>query len=76
MEYETKEMGAGSYPQEPERKDKCFNFVAITNSTIRGYIWAKSKEEAETMINFNGYDEIEKREEEVEEIVSLEEDKK
>lgn len=75
MEYDTKEAGAGSYPQEPEKSEyKCYNFTATTSSVIKGYIRAKSKEEAETMINFNGYDEIEEREEEVEEIVSIEEE--
>lgn len=69
---DTQELGASSYPQAPEEKWNCYFFVAETSSTIKGYVWASSAEEAEKLVEKGEYEEIEERNEKVEEITNIE----
>lgn len=69
---DTQGLGAGSYPQAPEEECNCYFFIAETSSTIKGYVYASSTEEAEELIEKGEYEEIEYREEKVEEVENIE----
>ena len=55
---DTREIGAGSYPEPQEPKEKCYQFEF--NGTIGGYgyVYAESVEQAKEKINNGDYDEI------------------
>lgn len=73
--FETKGLGAGSYPEPNDNGYKCYSFTASVISRINGYVWAKSEEEAEEYINNLEWSEIINESiEEVEDIESLEEE--
>ena len=72
---DTREIGAGSYPEPKEPKEKCYQFDF--NATIRGYgvVYAESIEEARARIYNKDYDEIiETYDMEIEEITSIQEE--
>lgn len=72
---DTKGLGAGSYPEQPESKKKCYQFDF--NATIGGYgyVYAESVEQAEELINSGDYDDImDTWDMEIQEITKIEED--
>lgn len=71
---ETKGLGAGSYPEPPEPKIKCYQFDF--NATISGYgiIYASSLEEARRLAENGEYDDIvDTYDLEIQEITGIEE---
>lgn len=71
---ETKGLGAGSYPEPPEPKIKCYQFDF--NATISGYgiIYASSLEEARRLVENGEYDDIvDTYDLEIQEITGIEE---
>lgn len=75
MNLETKELGAGSYPELDDNKYKTYQFDF--NATIKGYgvVNAKNKEQAIELINNNEYDDIiETFDMKIEDITNLKED--
>ena len=55
---DTREAGAGSYPEPPESKEICFNFVIETIEELKGYVWAKDIAEAHQLILDKKWEEI------------------
>lgn len=55
---ETKGLGAGSYPDAPENKEKCFAFEFVASEGGFGIVYAKNCEEAMEKIKSNDYDDI------------------
>lgn len=55
---DTVEAGAGSYPNPPENKLKCYQFEF--NAEISGYglVYAENEEQAEELIREEKYDDI------------------
>ena len=55
---ETQGLGAGSYPEEPEPKEKCYQFEF--NATISGYgiVYAEDEFSASLKAKQGDYDEI------------------
>lgn len=70
---ETKEIGAGSYPEPND--EKCFQFDFKASCGGYGIVFAKDKEEARTKITERNYDDIiEYFDYEIEEIIKIEEE--
>ena len=55
----TTDLGAGSYPEPPESKEKCYIFNCDISCKAKVIVWAESEEEARNHVNANNYDEIE-----------------
>lgn len=73
--FETKGLGAGSYPEPNDNGYKCYSFTALVISRVNGYVWARNASEAEEYINNLEWSEIENESiEEVDEIEELEEE--
>ena len=72
---DTRGLGAGSYPEPPESKEKCYQFEFNATISGYGYVYAESVEQAEEKINNGDYDEImDTWGIEIEEITKIEED--
>lgn len=72
---DTKEIGTGSYPQEPENKYKSYNFKVVALCELEGSVWAKSEEQAEELITNKEYEEKYLYDiKEIEEIIEVEEE--
>lgn len=58
MDIETKGLGAGSYPEPLEPKEKCYQFDF--NATIKGYgvVYAANEEQAKELIESGDYEDI------------------
>lgn len=72
---ETQGLGAGSYPEEPESKEKCYQFEF--NARISGYgiVYAEDELSASLKAKQGDYDEIiDTWDMEIEEITSVKED--
>ena len=72
---ETQGLGAGSYPEEPEPKEKCYQFEF--NARISGYgiVYAEDELSASLKAKQGDYDEImDTWDMEIEEITSVTED--
>lgn len=75
MEIDTIEAGAGSYPEPPEPKEKCYKFEFNATISGYGYVYAENQEEAKELIDNGEYDDIvDTFDMEIEEITSIEED--
>lgn len=55
---DTTEIGAGSYPEPPEPKDKCYQFDFTATIRGYGYVYAENVDRAKELINNNDYDDI------------------
>ena len=72
---ETIEAGAGSYPEPPETKEKCYQFDF--DASIKGYgiVYAKDEREAKEFAESGNYDDIiDTWDMHIEEITSVRED--
>lgn len=75
MDIDTREAGAGSYPEPPEPKEKCYQFDFNASIKGYGYVYADDKEQAIELINSNDYDDIiEMFDMEIEEITRIREE--
>lgn len=75
MNIETIGLGAGSYPEPQETKEKCYQFGF--NATIKGYgyVYATNMEQAKELISSNDYDDIvDTFDMQIEEITDIRED--
>lgn len=75
MTIDTKGLGAGSYPEPPEPKEKCYKFEF--DASIKGYglVYAETEAEARELIATKDYDEIiDTWDFEIDEVTSLKED--
>ena len=72
---DTQELGAGTYPSAPEKKEyKCYRFKADISIKGEGYVYAKNEEEAKKLIYLGSWDELERKSiENVEEIEEINE---
>lgn len=70
---DTTEIGAGSYPEPPEPKEKCYWFKFIATSKGVGYVYAESYEQAEELINSGEYEVDYTYDMNIEEITTIEE---
>ena len=55
---DTREAGAGSYPEPPESKEICFNFTIEVREELKGYVYAKDIAEAHQLILEQKWEEI------------------
>lgn len=55
---ETRGLGAGSYPEPPESKEKEFHFDFVASIGGYGVVYAKNEEEARKLASNNEYDDI------------------
>ena len=55
---DTTEVGAGSYPEPPESKLKCFKFNFDAEISGYGLVYAENEEQAKELIMRDEYDEI------------------
>ena len=53
---ETMGLGAGSYPEPPEPKEKCYMLTCECSQTVEFTIWAKDYSEAEIRVMCGDYD--------------------
>ena len=75
MDIETRGLGAGSYPEPPESKEKCYQFEFNATERGYGYVYAKNATEAEEKIKNGEYDDIiETFDMQIEEITNIKED--
>jgi hypothetical protein len=56
--FDTRELGAGSYPESNEPKYKCYQFEFIGTIQGCGVIYAEDRETALAELNENKYDDI------------------
>ena len=71
---DTRGLGAGSYPEPPEPKEKCYRFEF--NATTKGYayVYAENLERAEELIDSGEYEVDYTYDMKIEEINRIEED--
>lgn len=55
---DTVEAGAGSYPEPPESKLKCFKFNFDAEISGYGLVYAEDEEQAKELITHDKYDDI------------------
>lgn len=53
--FETTLLGAGTYPEPPEPKEKCYQFDFNATISIYGSVYAESEEEVKEMIEKGKY---------------------
>ena len=56
--FDTRELGAGSYPEANESKYKCYHFEFEATIQGHGIIYAEDRETALAELNENKYDDI------------------
>ena len=72
---DTTELGAGSYPEPPEPKEKLYKFEFVGLVEGYGYVYAEDEFSASLKAEQNDYDEIENMKLiQIEEITRIEED--
>ena len=72
---ETRGLGAGSYPDAPDNKEKCFKFEFIGSVKGHGYVYAETLEQAKELIQYKDEDvTIENFDFEIEDIIKIEEE--
>ena len=72
---DTRGLGAGSYPEPQEPKEKCYQFEFNATISGYGYVYAESVERAEELINSGSYDDIvDTYDMNIEEITKIEEE--
>lgn len=68
LDIETKGLGAGSYPEPPEPKEKCYVITCSCSAKGEFVVYAKDYEEAKEMLKNSEYEEFELREFQIEDI--------
>lgn len=72
---DTAEAGAGSYPDAPENKEKCYSFKIVALCELEGYVYAENYDKAEELImNSNTDERYLENIKEVEEITEIKEE--
>lgn len=70
---DTQELGAGSYPQAPESKEKHYQFEFEASIKCIGTIYALSEEEAREFIEKGKYEDIDTKDMKIENITEIKE---
>ena len=70
---DTKGLGAGSYPEPPESKEKCYYFKFNATTKGCGYVYAENYEQAEELIDSGQFEVDYTYDMEIEEITKIEE---
>ncbi len=70
---DTKELGAGSYPDALEIEYKYYKMKVITSNEIECIVYAKNEDDAKKLVLNGKWDDIENEKIKVEEILNVEE---